>query len=457
MIYISLGSNVGDRLNNLETALLKMGQEGLQVLKISPVYETPALLPPFAPAQWNQDFLNAVCQVQVESPIHPEALLKMLKNIEKIVGRKPAPRWSPRVIDLDILLFEDHIINTPHLTVPHPALLKRNFVLAPLKDINPLLKVPTPSHSGCQETVLSAFRKLPIAPLPALMQIVNITPDSFSDGSKTSLNSFKKLLLNFHKKPIAFLDLGAESTRPGAKPLSPTEEWQRLKPYLDLFKDFYTLPKGDNSYVAPEKKATFEHTFKSEENSSAPVIKPRLSIDTRHAKTAEKALSYGIDLINDVSGLARGEDMLQLLQQHTHMDYVLTHSLTVPADRGHTLALDKDPVEEIKKWLEEKINLLERNHISLSRVIFDPGIGFGKTAEQSLEILKRIREFYIFPLRIMVGHSRKSFMQGFAPTLPEQRDLESIGVSLKLSLAGVDILRVHNADLHARALRAFML
>ena len=432
-VYIGLGSNVGDRLNNLEQALKEMTKAGLKILKTSPVYETPALLPPSAPADWNKDFLNAVCQVEITNNISPEGVLKILKSVEKTLGRKLAPRWSPRVIDLDILLFKDQKINLPHLKIPHPAMAKRNFVLAPLKDLNPLLKIPIPAGADTHllsqtsyesKTVLSLFRNFTAEPLPALMQIVNLTPDSFSDKGTVNLQDFKNLLEKIHKKPVAFLDLGAESTRPGATPLSPTEEWQRLKPYLWLFNDFYR-----------EK-----------------FFRPRLSIDTYHVQTAQKALVMGADLINDVSGLSK--DMLKVLSP-TSADYILTHSLTVPADRTKTLPLDKDPVEEIKSWLERKINLLEKHNISLERVIFDPGIGFGKNPQQSLEILKRIREFHVFPLRIMVGHSRKSFMQDFAPKQAEQRDLESIGLSLRLALSGVDILRVHRADLHARALRGF--
>ena len=443
-IYIGLGSNLGNRLNNLEHALKEMTKAGLKILKTSPVYETPALLPPSAPAEWNKDFLNTVCEIsasiskrgdfiQPQSPLSPESLLKILKTTETTLGRKPAPRWSPRIIDLDILLFENQVINTSHLKIPHPAITKRNFVLAPLKALKPWLKIPTLTGSdthlssqACHElkTVLSLFRDPITVPLPALMQIVNLTPDSFSDGDKVNLKNFKTLLGRTLKKPVGFLDLGAESTRPGATPLSPKEEWQRLKPYIELFNHFYR-----------EK-----------------FFRPRLSIDTRHAQTAEQALACGADLINDVSGLS--QEMLKVLE-NTKTDYVLTHSLTIPADRTHTLPLDKDPVKEIKTWLKEKINLLEKHNISLERVIFDPGIGFGKTTGQSLQILKRIREFYVFPLRIMVGHSRKSFMKDFAPALPEQRDLESVGLSIRLALAGVDILRVHQAHLHARALRGY--
>ena len=161
----------------------------------------------------------------------------------------------------------------------------------------------------------------------------------------------------------------------------------------------------------------------------------------------------GVDIVNDVSGLS--DEMLRVLKD-TKVEYILMHSMTVPVSRDKTLPINKNPVDEIKKWLQEKINILKEHNISLDRVIFDPGIGFGKTSDQSLSLLKRIEEFYCFPLRILVGHSRKSFMKLFSSDNPMDRDFESAGVSLSLVEKGVDILRVHEADFHARVLRGFI-
>ena len=410
--YIGLGSNVGNRLQNLEQAVKEMTNAGLSILKVSPVYENPALLPPKVPEEWNHLFLNATAQIQCDKKT-PEQLLSVLKTIEKKLGRGKNPKWAPRTIDLDILLFDKKIINTPQLKVPHPELKKRNFVITPLKEMQ-----------ASKAKALELFRSLKTK-LPTWMYIVNITPDSFSDGGQINLSSFESILKQVSEQYIHIVDLGAESTRPGAIPVSPAEEWQRLLPYIEKFKDFY------------ENK----------------IFRPKLSIDTRHAKTAKKVLDKGVDIINDVSGLTK--EMLELLKKQK-VEYVLTHSVTLPANKEKTLPLDKDPVEEIKKWLDKKINILESYNISLDRVIFDPGIGFGKTAGQSLEILKRIKEFHCFPLRIMVGHSRKSFMKSFSPDNPGKRDAESAGISLSLMEKGVDILRVHRADFHARVARGFL-
>ena len=445
--YVGLGSNLNNRLNNLETAVKKLVQKGFTVLKTSSVYETPALLPPKAKADWNRPFLNAVVKISVPnisgSNVGPQELLATLKTIEKEMGRPSArEKWSPRVIDLDILLLDDKLVNTVTLTVPHPEIVNRNFVLTPLKEISPLIKIPTVGSAAesivgstaesivgstvgnmVGKNALTCFREHP-HPLPTWMAIFNTTPDSFSDGGELNLDRFAEDLKKIQNHFISIVDLGAESTRPGALPVSPTEEWERLKPYMEQFFNFY----------------------------KDQVFRPKLSVDTRHPQTAEKAIERGADIINDVSGqLWKTSDLFSA----PNVDYVLTHSVTVPVDRTQTLPLDKDPVEEIKKEMESTINNMEKRNISLERVILDPGIGFGKTAEQSLEILKRVKEFYCFPLRIMIGHSKKSFMNMFSSASFAEREFESLGVSLSLIEKGVDILRVHQADLHVRATKGF--
>ena len=418
--YIGLGSNLGDRLYNLESAIREMSKRGLDVLKISSIYETPALLPSEALQGWNCPFLNGVVQVQCNDKT-PEQLLYLLKEIEKHLGRKKDLKWAPRTVDLDILLFDEQVINTLKLQVPHPELVGRHFVLTPLKEINPSLKVP---GRGKGRTAQELFRCLPLT-LPTWMHILNVTPDSFSDGGQLKLNNFISVLQKGLSHNIHILDLGAESTRPGAVPVTPDEEWKRLEPYIEFFFNFYTNK----------------------------ILRPKLSLDTRYPQTARKGIGRGVDIINDVSGLSN--EMLGLLKD-TNVEYILMHSVTVPASLKDTLPLEKDPVDELKKWLDKKLNLLQRQNISLDRIIFDPGIGFGKTADQSLEIIKRIKELYCFPVRIMVGYSRKSFMRMFSTDNPEERDPESAGISIDLVRKGVDILRVHEAGFHARVLSGFL-
>jgi len=416
-VYIGLGSNMGDRVKNIEKALQEIKKEKIPVLKVSYLYESPALLPPNAHPTWDRFFLNSVAKIEYPNK-NPIELLKCLQNIEKKLGRTKHKKWEPRIIDLDILLFYEKCLKTKHLTIPHPGLKKRNFVLTPLKEISPLLKIPG-DKTG--KTILQHHRSLKTI-LPTWMHIINTTPDSFSDGGTWDLKKFSAYL----KNKIHILDIGAESTRPNATPLTPKTEWQRLKPYIELF----------------------SKTYKNQ------ILGPSLSIDTRSPQIIKNTMvnNYKINIINDVSGLSPA--MLECIKNYS-LDYILMHSLSVPASKQKTLPIDKDPVKEIKTWLKKKLNILQKHNISLDRIIFDPGIGFGKTAQQSLDILKRIEEFYCFPLRIMVGSSRKSFMESFSPKKANKRDIEGFGLSLSLIEKKVDILRVHSAPLYARVIKGY--
>lgn len=129
--YIGLGSNQGDRLENLKRSMTLMAERGIQIEAVSSVYETDPVGPP------QPDFLNAVCRVDTD--LEPLELYRALKEIEALVGRRAGPRWGPREIDLDLLLYEDVKIDDPELTVPHPEMANRAFVQIPLAEIAPEL------------------------------------------------------------------------------------------------------------------------------------------------------------------------------------------------------------------------------------------------------------------------------------------------------------------------------
>lgn len=132
--YIGLGSNLGDRLDNLRRAVVALDSGDISVRKVSSVYETDPVGPP------QPDFLNAVCEV--ETKLSAPALLKGLKSIEVGLGRKARERRGPREIDLDLLLYGNEVINDPDLKVPHQELTKRTFVLVPLLEVAPDLRLP---------------------------------------------------------------------------------------------------------------------------------------------------------------------------------------------------------------------------------------------------------------------------------------------------------------------------
>ena len=135
MILLGLGSNLGAREDFLAQARLALEAFDITVTAVSSVIETPALLPPGAPADWDMPFLNQV--VAIETHHAPEDILSCLKHIERELGRKPHDRWAPREIDLDLLCYHDTILISDPLTVPHPHMDTRPFVLKPLMEIAP--------------------------------------------------------------------------------------------------------------------------------------------------------------------------------------------------------------------------------------------------------------------------------------------------------------------------------
>ncbi len=417
--YLALGANLGERSATLERAVAELDAHGIRVRRVSPVVESPALLPPAAPADWNRPFMNLV--VEVDTDLEPAALLDAAKRIEAALGRAPAERWAPRPIDIDILLYGDERIKTERLTIPHAGLHERAFVLAPLAALAPRLVVPRLGRS-----VLELGRALGET-IPLWMGIVNVTPDSFSDGGRhDSPAALGTLLDAMDAGGVQIVDLGAESTRPGATPLDADAEWARLEPALTTVLERYAGRR----------------------------VRPLVSVDTYHAAVAARALEAGVDMINDVSGLT-SEAMLELAARSTHADFVAMHNMSIPADRATTIRADADPVAELNTWLAAQRRRWERAGLDASRIIFDPGIGFGKNPLQSLGILRRIDELELEGLRCLVGHSRKSFMGTFASSDETERDLITVGASLQLCARGVDILRVHNVPAHTAAYRGW--
>ncbi len=417
-IYLGIGSNLGDRRRHLADAVAALPEAGLEVVEVSPPVETPAMLPEGAPPEWNLPFLNAAVRCRAHSS--PLEALDGLKRIEAHFGRDFSARWAPRPIDLDILLWGHTEIRSERLTVPHPGIAARNFVLAPLVALNPSLQVP-----GTGRTVLELSRELRHV-IPLWMGIVNITPDSFSDGGETTTwATVERRVDAMLEAGVHILDLGAESTRPGAAPLTPDAEWRRLEPILARLRE--------NLHAVP--------------------LPPRISIDTYHADVARRALAAGADIINDVSGLTSPE-MLAVAAE-SDAEFVAMHSLTVPADRHVILPADRDPVDELLNWLDLRRREWEAAGIAERRILFDPGIGFGKSSLQSLELLRNLRRFHAAGLRILVGHSRKSFMASIAKRDAADKNLFTVGASLQMCAQGVDVLRVHDVPAHTSAYRGW--
>lgn len=253
-----------------------------------------------------------------------------------------------------------------------------------------------------------------------LLGILNITPDSFSDGGcyntvESALSQARKLMA----EGAAFVDIGAESTRPGAIALSPSEEWSRLEAPLTALKQ-----------------------------AGIPV-----SVDSYHPENVKKALNLGADMINDVSGCET--DSMQEVIAAGNKPVIIMHNLGVPASKHRVLAEGCDPVEIVVEWAEKRLQQLEARGIRRERAILDPGIGFGKNAYQSIALLRALPALQSVGIKLCIGHSRKSFLSSFSPIPAKDRDIETIAVSLKLYPQGVDYLRVHDIAGHQRAFTIF--
>ncbi len=348
-------------------------------------------------------------------------MLLRLKNMEVRLGRgEGLPRWSPRSIDLDLLAMEGVTLDgSTGLQLPHPQSSQRSFVLSPWI----LLKHDAEVFG---QSVLTHRRRLaPGFAKPLVMGIVNITPDSFSDGGEKFLETdLEKWWQSQQPEDMPeILDLGAQSTRPGAEMVAEAEELERLRRALRVLRSRPELLQG---------------TW--------------LSVDTFRPRVAAWALEQGVQMINDVGGLLDPE-MVSLARQ-SKAPFVFMHQLGLPASREKVLPETSDPVAAIREWGRRQLtNLLEQG-LTQEQLFFDPGIGFGKNATQSWQVLQRAREFQSLPLPLVIGHSRKSALKSISETAARHPDGATLAVSLALAQKGVEILRVHDFTNHRAALFA---
>ena len=417
-VYLGLGSNLGDRRGHLSRAIDALEARGIGIVRVSPVVESPALLPDSAPSDWNLPFLNLVLECMAECS--PEQLRLWIDDIQSEFGRDSSSHWSPRPIDIDILLWGRERIITERLTIPHRDLTQRSFVLAPLVALAPRLTVPGDERIILEHSITLGHH------IPLWMGIVNVTPDSFSDGGRfTEWARIEAHVEAMIKAGVHIVDVGGESTRPGATAVDPELEWSRVAPVLER--------------LAARLAGCRPRTL--------------LSLDTRNAEVAAKGLELGVDIINDVSGLT-SPDMVALARGAA-CDWITMHHVTIPADPGTILPVEQDPFDAVEAWLLKQMEIWDAKGLDLERIIFDPGIGFGKNRLQSLRLLRRAGEFRRHGLRVLVGHSRKSFMKSFVRDDEIGRDIATIGASLHLCAQGVDVIRVHDVPGHIAAYRGW--
>jgi len=262
-------------------------------------------------------------------------------------------------------------------------------------------------------------KTLPIGSKVLIMGILNVTPDSFSDGGHfLDLDHAVAQAQKMVAEGADIIDIGGESTRPGAFYVSEEEEIARIRPIVEAVGKCTDIP---------------------------------LSIDTRKASVAQMALDYGAAIVNDVSALQDDPRMAKVVQG-SGAGVVLMHR------QGHSSSMQKAPrytdvVGEVKMFLAQSIGMAREAGISPDRIIIDPGIGFGKTSHHNLEILANITEFIQLEQPLMVGVSRKAFIGELTGKPVGEREIGNAAAVAIAVWQGAHILRVHDVAAMKDAIR----
>lgn len=242
-----------------------------------------------------------------------------------------------------------------------------------------------------------------------VMGILNVTPDSFVDGglffeTSKAVKHAKQMVLD----GADIIDVGGESTKPGSELISKEEELSRVQPVIEeLIKGGISIP---------------------------------ISIDTNKPDVAEKCLELGVRMVNDTTGL-KNEEMIRVAA-HYRVPVVIMHMKGMPKTMQVNPTYN-DVVKEIKEFMRQRIKAAKE--AGIQEVIIDPGIGFGKTVEHNLQILKRLHEFQELGCPILIGTSRKSFIGSLSGNLPVVERLEGTLASVAVAIMnGANIVRVHD-------------
>ncbi|WP_247004143.1 dihydropteroate synthase [Halosolutus gelatinilyticus] len=251
---------------------------------------------------------------------------------------------------------------------------------------------------------------------PAIMGILNVTPDSFHDGGQYDCVEDAVARANrLAAEGASIVDVGGESTRPGADPVSAEREIDRVVPVVERL--------ADRSVS--------------------------IAVDTRKAAVAEAAIEAGADAINDVTGLS-DPDMRRVIADHD-VPVIVMHSIDAPVNPDRSVTYD-DVVEDVIGELTERILLAERAGVDRERIVVDPGVGFGKSAAESFELINRLDEFHALECPILIGHSHKSMFDRVSCGL-DDRLAPTIAATALAADRGADIIRVHDVAENVAAMR----
>eukprot|EP00401_Gymnodinium_catenatum_P014793 CAMPEP_0117517330 /NCGR_PEP_ID=MMETSP0784-20121206/31557_1 /TAXON_ID=39447 /ORGANISM="" /LENGTH=483 /DNA_ID=CAMNT_0005313209 /DNA_START=108 /DNA_END=1555 /DNA_ORIENTATION=- len=449
LCYVALGGNVGDRLRSLSRALQRLGQlQGVKVLRTSSLHSTAPQYETDQPS-----FLNAVAELELSADRHEnlQGFLTDLKAIEAEVGRTPTKRNGPRVVDLDIVAVGDTQLTvtsgTYPLEVPHPRLHERDFVLVPMAELCPSWRHPRLESHPTVADMLQVLRSASAADLPLgasldawpfqvipaagglhgreggplwrrgqetlIMGILNATPDSFSDGGdnfkvEDALSTAQAMV----EAGAQILDVGGESTRPGAADVIADEEIRRVVPIVRAIR--------------------------------AKNLNVTISVDTRKAAVARAAVAAGADWINDVSAGEYDADMLAAAAE-LMAPIVLMHMKGTPQNMN-SLATYCSVVREVSDHLQDRRRAAERVGVPSWNIILDPGIGFAKTARHNLLLLRHCASLVeqLRPSPVLIGASRKRFLGGILGEPDAKRRVFGNAATTVAAVAGAaDVVRVH--------------
>ncbi|PGH18698.1 dihydropteroate synthase [Polytolypa hystricis UAMH7299] len=432
--FIALGSNMGNRVSMIEKACQEMDNRGIKVKRTSSLFETA---PMYVTEQ--ETFVNGVCEV--ETSLSPITLLDALQSIENDMGRRKLIDKGPRVIDLDILLYDNAQYSDERLSIPHKLMLEREFVLRPLCQLIPEEVHPSSDATTTYQKHLDALPPsdpvpLAITPISAsfpslnpsnpkrpthIMAVLNVTPDSFSDGGShtpSNLSALTETVRIFIRLGATIIDIGGESTRPDAPSVTADEELARVIPTIEHIR---SLPEAQNIAI---------------------------SIDTCRALVAEAAVNAGADIINDVSAGLLDPAMLPTMAR-LQKTVILMHMRGTPHTMTKLTDYPTGVIPGVGQELLERIRAAEDAGIRRWRIVADPGIGFAKNQTQNLALLRDgqgLRDFKgLEQIPWLVGTSRKGFVGRITRVeKPSERVWGTAAAVTAAVRGGADIVRVHD-------------
>jgi dihydropteroate synthase len=247
-----------------------------------------------------------------------------------------------------------------------------------------------------------------------IMGILNVTPDSFSDGGKyTSLEKALSHAVNMEKDGADIIDIGGESTRPGHTPLSTEEEIERVVPVIQAVREKISIP---------------------------------ISVDTYKAETARAALEAGADMINDIWGAKKDPEIANVAAEYD-VPIILMHN------RKEEEAHYSNIIDDMKRDLEESIDIALTAGVRKENIILDPGLGFAKSMEEHLYVMNHLEEFHTLGYPILLATSRKRFIGHVLDLPPDERDIGTGATTCLGITKGIQMMRVHNVKLNVELAR----